>query len=204
MREAQLGVAVGKRGIGKSYTTTRIMSNYVKGFGGKVKPRRVLIMDVNDEFQGVKAISPSDLSNFACYRRFVLSIRCPTFVTSASFGAVNHLGPVSLPFLSPREWSPANGANFCWQILFSHAPLIATQLDGRCIHPSVIANPNCEAVGARVMPRAACSTVIAATKESKLSSVFAYSSGISKTGKLVLNAESMRRRTSTDFLYPLS
>ena len=67
MREAQLGVAVGKRGIGKSYTTTRIMSNYVKGFGGKVKPRRVLIMDVNDEFQGVKAISPSDISRFSMH-----------------------------------------------------------------------------------------------------------------------------------------
>tara|TARA_R100000908_G_C3745498_1_gene140952 strand:+ start:204 stop:1013 length:810 start_codon:yes stop_codon:yes gene_type:complete len=67
MREAQLGVAVGKRGIGKSYTTTRIMSNYVKGFGGKVKPRRVLIMDVNDEFQGVKAISPQDIARFSMH-----------------------------------------------------------------------------------------------------------------------------------------
>lgn len=67
MREAQLGVAVGKRGIGKSYTTTQIMSKYVKGFGGKMKPRRVLIVDVNDEFQGVKAISPDDVKKFSMH-----------------------------------------------------------------------------------------------------------------------------------------
>ena len=47
MREALLGVAIGKKGIGKSYTTEQIISSYIKG-SGKVKPRRALILDVND------------------------------------------------------------------------------------------------------------------------------------------------------------
>ena len=53
MREAQLGVAVGKKGIGKTYTTMQMIESYVKG-GKGTKPRRAIILDVNDEFQEVK------------------------------------------------------------------------------------------------------------------------------------------------------
>ncbi len=63
MREALLGVAVGKKGIGKTYTTLQIISQYIKG-GINVKPRRALILDVNDEFQNIKAIRPSDVALF--------------------------------------------------------------------------------------------------------------------------------------------
>jgi hypothetical protein len=42
MREPKLGVAVGKKGIGKSFTTEQLLAEYVKG-GGGAKPRRVLI-----------------------------------------------------------------------------------------------------------------------------------------------------------------
>ena len=63
MREALLGVAVGKKGIGKSYTTEQIIGSYIKG-GSKVKPRRALILDVNDEFQDVKAIRLNDVALF--------------------------------------------------------------------------------------------------------------------------------------------
>ena len=38
MREALLGVAVGKKGIGKSYTTEQIIGQYIKG-SGNVKPK---------------------------------------------------------------------------------------------------------------------------------------------------------------------
>ena len=64
MREALLGVAVGKKGIGKTYTTLQIIGSYIKG-GGSVKPRKALILDVNDEFQSIKAINPKDVALFS-------------------------------------------------------------------------------------------------------------------------------------------
>lgn len=64
MREAMLGVAVGKKGIGKTYTTLQIIHQYVQG-SLNVKPRRALIVDVNDEFQSIKAIRPQDVELFS-------------------------------------------------------------------------------------------------------------------------------------------
>lgn len=64
MREAQLGVAVGKKGIGKTYTTMQMIQKYVKG-GGGLKPRRALILDVNDEFQEVKGLALSHVKVFS-------------------------------------------------------------------------------------------------------------------------------------------
>jgi len=69
MREPQLGVAVGKRGIGKTYTTLSIMREYITGHDGKSAPRRVLILDVNDEFTQVKAIRLSDVAKFSRHPR---------------------------------------------------------------------------------------------------------------------------------------
>ena len=63
MREALLGVAVGKKGIGKTYTTLSVINQYIKG-GLNIKPRRALILDVNDEFESVKAIKLSDVELF--------------------------------------------------------------------------------------------------------------------------------------------
>ena len=63
MREALLGVAVGKKGIGKTYTTLQIINHYIKG-GLNNKPRRALILDVNDEFESVKAIKLEDVKLF--------------------------------------------------------------------------------------------------------------------------------------------
>jgi len=42
-REPQLGVAVGKRGIGKTFETLNVIEGYISGYGGQVKPRRVLV-----------------------------------------------------------------------------------------------------------------------------------------------------------------
>ena len=64
-REPQLGVAVGKRGIGKTYTTMSVINDYVTGYGGEIKPRRVLIVDVNDEFTQYKAIAVADVGKFS-------------------------------------------------------------------------------------------------------------------------------------------
>lgn len=63
MREALLGVAVGKKGIGKTYTTLSVINHYIKG-SLSVKPRRALILDVNDEFQEIKAIRLKDVELF--------------------------------------------------------------------------------------------------------------------------------------------
>ena len=67
MREAQLGIAVGKRGIGKTYTTIDMINQYVVGFEGKSRPRRALIMDVNDEFSNVPALKLSDVALFSMH-----------------------------------------------------------------------------------------------------------------------------------------
>jgi hypothetical protein len=67
MREAQLGIAVGKRGIGKTYTTIQIINQYILGFNGSSKPRRVLIMDVNDEFTNIKGLKLSDVKLFSMH-----------------------------------------------------------------------------------------------------------------------------------------
>jgi len=67
MREAQLGIAVGKRGIGKTFTTLQIIEQYVLGYSGHSIPRRVLIMDVNDEFQNIKGLKLSDVKLFSVH-----------------------------------------------------------------------------------------------------------------------------------------
>lgn len=66
MREPQLGVAVGKKGVGKTFTTTKIIENYVRGnLAAGIKPRKVLILDVNDEFTQIKAIATQDVPKFS-------------------------------------------------------------------------------------------------------------------------------------------
>jgi len=64
MREAQLGVAVGKKGIGKTYTTQQMITSYVNG-GSSLKPRRALVLDVNDEFEDYKSISLNHIKLFS-------------------------------------------------------------------------------------------------------------------------------------------
>ena len=66
MREPKLGVAVGKKGVGKTYTTNKVIESYVKGNPSKgVKPRRALILDVNDEFEHIKALRVKDVMKFS-------------------------------------------------------------------------------------------------------------------------------------------
>jgi hypothetical protein len=68
MREPQLGVAVGKKGVGKSFTTNILLQQYVNGNPAKgVQGRRALILDVNDEFTHVKAIGLKDIVRFSVH-----------------------------------------------------------------------------------------------------------------------------------------
>jgi hypothetical protein len=68
MREPKLLVAVGKKAVGKSFTTEKLMNNYVSGNPSKgTPPRRVLIIDVNDEYQTIKAIRIEDVPLFSIH-----------------------------------------------------------------------------------------------------------------------------------------
>ena len=62
-REPKLLVAVGKKGVGKSYTTKEMMNQYAYSN----PKRRVLILDVNDEYFDIKAISIQDISLFSVH-----------------------------------------------------------------------------------------------------------------------------------------
>jgi hypothetical protein len=67
-REPKLLVAIGKKGVGKSYTTEKMIQQYVVGNPAKGVPaRRVLILDVNDEYSGYKAISIQDVMLFSAH-----------------------------------------------------------------------------------------------------------------------------------------
>ena len=68
MREPKLGVAVGKKGVGKTYTTNIMIQKYVLGNAKTgVKPRRVLVLDVNDEYEDIKALSLKDVIRFSAH-----------------------------------------------------------------------------------------------------------------------------------------
>jgi hypothetical protein len=67
-REPKLGVAVGRKGCGKTYTTKKMMQQYVLGNPLKgIAPRRVLVLDVNDEFDDIKALSINDIMRFSVH-----------------------------------------------------------------------------------------------------------------------------------------
>lgn len=75
-REALLGIAVGRKGVGKTYATLQLIQTYLRGNPATgAKPRKVLILDVNNEFMDVKkdqnpefahikAISLDDIKKF--------------------------------------------------------------------------------------------------------------------------------------------
>jgi hypothetical protein len=68
VREPKLGVAVGRKGCGKTYTTTKMIQQYVLGNPAKGVPaRRALILDVNDEFEDIKALKQSDIIRFSMH-----------------------------------------------------------------------------------------------------------------------------------------
>ena len=68
MREPLLGVAVGKKGVGKTFTTNRVIKQYVTGNPASgILPRKVLVMDVNDEFTEYRGIALKDLMRFSVH-----------------------------------------------------------------------------------------------------------------------------------------
>lgn len=76
-RECRIIIACGKRGVGKSVETIRMIDDYVAGNPAKgVPPRKALIFDVNDEFSSfwyfgqtrrIKAIAIKDILKFSIH-----------------------------------------------------------------------------------------------------------------------------------------
>jgi hypothetical protein len=67
-REPIFYVAAGKKGIGKTFFTKELIRQYVKGMPENgLKPRKVLVMDVNNEFTEIKTISPRDIIKFSVH-----------------------------------------------------------------------------------------------------------------------------------------
>lgn len=62
-REPKLLVAVGKKGCGKSFATKKMMQQYAY----ENPRRRVLILDVNDEYYDIKALRIQDVSLFSIH-----------------------------------------------------------------------------------------------------------------------------------------
>ena len=68
MREPLLLVGIGKKGVGKSYETEKMIQSYIRGNPAKgTPPRRALILDVNDEYYDIKAIRIQDVSLFSSH-----------------------------------------------------------------------------------------------------------------------------------------
>jgi hypothetical protein len=67
-REPKLMIVVGRKGCGKTYTTKKIIKQYVIGNPLKGIPaRRALILDVNDEYEEIKALKQSDIIRFSSH-----------------------------------------------------------------------------------------------------------------------------------------
>lgn len=61
-----IGVAVGQQGVGKTHQTIAMMKKYVLGLPAQGIPgRKVLILDVNDEYGEFRAIDAKDIKKFS-------------------------------------------------------------------------------------------------------------------------------------------
>jgi hypothetical protein len=70
MREPLLMIAIGKKGVGKSYQHVKLMNSYVMGdYNRGIVGRKCLVMDVNDEYSEykIKAISLTDIALFTAH-----------------------------------------------------------------------------------------------------------------------------------------
>jgi hypothetical protein len=98
-REPKLIVAVGRKGCGKTYTTKRMLQQYVMGNPAKgVKPRRVLILDVNDEYEDVKALKINDIIKFSIHPK-IEQRRIRPFMDNGSTMTTNQLQEVLFKIL---------------------------------------------------------------------------------------------------------
>lgn len=75
MREPSLGAVIGRKGVGKSFTTLKLIESCLRGDMTKgAAPRRVLILDVNDEYSQYRAIDLKHVATF-CDPRYKVECR---------------------------------------------------------------------------------------------------------------------------------
>lgn len=68
LREANFGASAGQKGIGKSFQAIRMMEKYVRGVCGQdTKPRKILILDVQDEYSEYEALHYNDIAKFSAH-----------------------------------------------------------------------------------------------------------------------------------------
>ncbi len=66
MRQPYLGLVFGKKGVGKTHTTLELIFKYLMGTLGAGAPgRKVLILDINDEYKMIPALAPEDIPTFS-------------------------------------------------------------------------------------------------------------------------------------------
>lgn len=70
-RQPILTAAVGKKGVGKSFLTLQVLRRYVAG-SAEIKPRRALILDVNDEYMDVPSIDLKNITWFSMHPKIEL------------------------------------------------------------------------------------------------------------------------------------
>ncbi len=79
-REPKLLVGIGKKGSGKSYTTRKMIEQYVAGNPSRGVPgRRALILDVNDEYYDIPAIRLQDVPLFSIHPKIEIRRIRPFF-----------------------------------------------------------------------------------------------------------------------------
>jgi ribosomal protein L30/L7E len=102
-RECRVIIACGKKGVGKSVETIRMIDEYVAGNPSKgVPPRKALIFDVNDEFssfwyfgqqRNIKAISIKDIMKFSMHPKVEVR-RIRPFWDDGKKMTINDMGEV--------------------------------------------------------------------------------------------------------------
>ena len=65
-RTPLLIIVVGRKRVGKSFTTSKVIDKYVAGNKSHgIPPRKALILDVNDEFRQYKKLAIEDVKKFS-------------------------------------------------------------------------------------------------------------------------------------------
>jgi hypothetical protein len=83
-RNPKLICAIGRKGIGKSWQTIRLINHYVLGNPSKgIKPRRCLIYDVNNEFTQYKTLAVEDVKKF-CFQTTIEARRITIYKKDGS------------------------------------------------------------------------------------------------------------------------
>lgn len=98
-REPKLGVACGKKGVGKSYTTGKMIDDYVRGNPAQgIAGRKVLVFDVNDEYMGLPALAPEHVMAFSAHP-FIEARRIRPLKKDGSQMGLNELADVLFKIL---------------------------------------------------------------------------------------------------------